>query len=263
MQEPDLKLLLEAAEEAGRIASRFFKKSPAIWDKGDNQGPVTEADLAINTMLEAELQAARPDYGWLSEETEDDCTRGEASSLFIVDPIDGTRAFIEGSRTFATSLGIAVGGVAQVGVVHLPELEKTYSAVKGGGAFLNGEPISHLPHEGEEGATILSNKLNLTPEYWPQGVPPVERHFRSSLAYRLSLVGEGRFNGMLTLRPTWEWDIAAGSLIAEEAGATVTTQKGGPLRFNNKTPQVSGVLAAGDTLHRSLLARLAPADIDT
>jgi len=87
-------------------------------------------------------------------------------------------------------------------------------------------------------------------------VPPVERHFRSSLAYRLCLVADGQFNGMLTLRPTWEWDVAAGALIAAEAGATVTTQNGDPVRFNNATPHVAGILAANAKLHEALLARL-------
>jgi len=252
----DLALLTEAALEAGKIASSFFRQSPAKWDKGDGQGPVTEADLAVNTMLERDLIAARPDYGWLSEETEDLSDRRDKSSVFIVDPIDGTRAFIEGSKTFATSLAIAKDGQVQAAAVHLPELDLTYTAELGGGAFLNGEPISHTPHVSLETATILSTKQNMKPEFWPSGVPPVQRHFRSSLAYRLCLVADGQFNGMLTLRPTWEWDIAAGVLIASEAGATVTTQEGHSTRFNNSTPKLPGVIAATPTLHEALLARL-------
>jgi len=252
----DLTLLTEAAQEAGKIASSFFQKSPEKWDKGGGQGPVTEADLAVNAMLERDLLGARPNYGWLSEETEDLSDRADNQSVFIIDPIDGTRAFIEGSKTFSHSLAIAHKGQVKTAVVHLPELGLTYAAEAGQGATLNGEPISHMPMNTLESATVLSNKLNLQPEYWPKGVPPVERHFRASLAYRLCLVADGQFNGMLTLRPTWEWDIAAGSLIAHEAGATVTTQKGTPVEFNNAAPQLPGIIAAGEELHQALLARL-------
>ncbi len=256
MPEADLSLLIDAAHQAGKIASSFFRNDPEKWDKGDGQGPVTEADLKVNEMLERELLSARPDYGWLSEETEDTLDRASNQSLFIIDPIDGTRAFIEGSKTFAHSLAIAKDGQVQSAVVHLPELDLTYTAELGQGAKLNGDPISHSPHETLETATILSNKHNLTPEFWPKGVPPVQRHFRSSLAYRLCLVADGQFNGMLTLRPTWEWDIAAGTLIASEAGATVTTQNGDPVKFNNNPPHLPGIIAADPKLHTALLARL-------
>ena len=252
----DIALLTEAALEAGQIASSYFRKSPEQWDKGDGQGPVTEADLRVNEMLERDLMSARPDYGWLSEETEDISDRASNSRIFIVDPIDGTRAFIEGSKDWAHSIAVAQGGQIQSAVVHLPERQLTFSAEAGRGAFLNGEPITFTAHDRLEEAKVLSNKLNMKPEFWKAGVPPVERHFRSSLAYRLCLVAQGRFHGMLTLRPTWEWDVAAGSLIASEAGATVTDQTGGQVRFNNDPPQLPGIIAGGPRLHEALLARL-------
>ena len=206
--------------------------------------------------LSETLLAARPDYGWLSEETEDTLTREKNRKVFIIDPIDGTRAFIEGSRTWAHSLAIAEHGNVVAAVVHLPQRNLTFAATRGGGATLNGEAIQSKETPKIAGAKVLSNKLNLQPQFWPGGVPPVERHFRSSLAYRLCLVAQGRFDGMLTLRPTWEWDIAAGSLIASEAGARVTTQSGGNMQFNNTRPQLDGLIAASPTLHEALLARM-------
>ncbi|MEH6360678.1 MAG: inositol monophosphatase family protein, partial [Amylibacter sp.] len=98
---PDLKLLLDAAEAAGDIALKYFQHDVDVWDKADGQGPVTQADLEIDKMLYAELLGARPDYGWLSEETEDDLKRLEHETVFIVDPIDGTRSFINGHENFA------------------------------------------------------------------------------------------------------------------------------------------------------------------
>ena len=101
---------------------------------------------------------------------------------------------------------------------------------------------------------MLATKNTLSPAHWPQGVPPVTRAYRPSLAYRMALVGEGRFDAMVTFRATWEWDIAAGALIIEEAGGRVTDGAGGALRFNREVPQLPGVLAAGAALHGILLA---------
>ena len=245
-----------AAQEAGRIALRFWKRDPESWDKGDGAGPVTEADLAVNRMLQADLCAARPGYGWLSEETEDSAARGGADRLFIVDPIDGTRAFIAGEEHFAHSLAVAVRGRVVAGVVYLPAIDRLYAAVEGGGATVNGVPLRASDRATMEGASILSTKANFLPEQWPGGVPDLKRSFRSSLAYRLCLVAEGRYDGMLTLRESWEWDIAAGSLIADRAGAAVSDRAGAALRFNTPLARNAGVVAAAPAVHRALIARL-------
>ncbi|MBL9052808.1 MAG: 3'(2'),5'-bisphosphate nucleotidase CysQ, partial [Tabrizicola sp.] len=110
MPVPDLDLLTEAARAAGRIALGFWRKDPKVWDKGAEHGPVTEADLAVNDMLKTRLQAARPGYGWLSEETPDDTARLDSDWVFIIDPIDGTRAFVAGEENFAHSLAVAHRG---------------------------------------------------------------------------------------------------------------------------------------------------------
>jgi myo-inositol-1(or 4)-monophosphatase len=109
-----------------------------------------------------------------------------------------------------------------------------------------------------DGATVLAARPNFEPKHWSGGTPPMERHFRSSLAYRLSLIGEGRFDAMLTLRDSWEWDIAAGAFIAQEAGATVTDRRGGALRFNSAVAKTKGVLVAGEVLHREMMSQLKP-----
>lgn len=252
MPETDLALLLEAGEKAGKIASSYFGQAPKIWDKVDNAGPVTEADLAVNTHLETVLKAARPDYGWLSEETEDATARLDTKRQFVIDPIDGTRAFIEGSRDWAISMAIVEDGVPIVGVVVMPEREKTYAAVRDQGALLNGAPIAATHQADIAAATVLTNKVTMRPAYWARGeAPPFIRTFKSSLAYRLCLVAEGQFDAMMTLRPTWEWDIAAGALIVSESGGHVTDRKGRALKLNNKFPQVDGVIAGG-AIHTQL-----------
>jgi myo-inositol-1(or 4)-monophosphatase len=219
---------------------------------------VTAADLAVNAMLLEQLRGARPGYGWLSEETEDTAARLGAERVFIVDPIDGTRSFIEGSDSWAHSLAVAEGGVVIAAVVYLPMRDKLYAAAAGQGATLNGASIRATARADLEGASILAAKPNYAPENWQGGrVPEVARAFRPSLAYRLSLVAEGRFDAMMTLRPSWEWDIAAGDLILREAGAMTSDRRAGPLRFNNAVPMVDGVLAANPVLHGALHAALA------
>ena len=256
MPERDLALLTEAAREAGRIALRFWRREPKVWDKGGEHGPVTEADLAVNDMLKQMLLSARPDYGWLSEETPDDAARLSCETVFIIDPIDGTRAFIAGEETFAHSLAVAHRGRVTAGAVFLPALDKIYTASDTSPPLKDGQPIAASRQERLEGADILTTKANMAPEKWPGGVPEINRSFRASLAYRLCLAAEGRHDGMLTLRDAWEWDIAAGGLIAERAGAVVTDQAGEALRFNTPGAQAKGVLAMPPALHAEALRRL-------
>jgi myo-inositol-1(or 4)-monophosphatase len=251
--------LTDAAHEAGRIAMRFWRKDPKVWDKGVEHGPVTEADLAVNDMLKTRLLAARPGLGWLSEETPDDPARLNQETLFIIDPIDGTRAFVAGEETFAHSLAIAHRGRVVAGVVYLPALDRLYAAALDQAPSLNGTPITASHREALTGAEILTTKPSLAPEKWPGGVPEVKRNFRASLAYRLCLAAEGRFDGMITLRPAWEWDIAAGGLIAERAGLTVTDRLGAALRFNTPFARADGVLALPKGPHAEALRLLHPA----
>ena len=254
----DLDLLLRAARAAGPIALSFWRADPKAWDKPGDAGPVTEADLAVNEALQAMLTAARPDYGWLSEESEADAARLDARRCFIIDPIDGTRAFIAGQEGFAHSLAVAEGDRIIAAAVHLPAMALTFSAHAGGPALLNGLPI-RPSSAGMAGARVLTYKSATDPEHWKNGrTPPFRREFRPSLAWRLCLVAEGRFDAALSVRHVWEWDIAAGSLIAERAGAVATDRHGRPMRFNSPRATVDGMIVAGPALHGDMLAAMAP-----
>lgn len=257
MPESDLALLTRAARAAGDIALRYWKLDPVQWEKPEGAGPVTEADMAVDAMLADMLRSARPGYGWLSEETDDGPERLSHSRVFIVDPIDGTRAFIAGETGFAHSLAVAEGGIVTAAVVYLPALDLLYTAEAGGPALLNGVPI-RIGTPPASGASVLTSGGALNPDHWPGGVPDLHRAFRSSLAWRLCLVAEGQHVGLITLRDAWEWDIAAGGLIATAAGAAVTNRFGAPLRFNAAHPQTPGVLAAAPALLADWLARLTP-----
>ncbi len=259
MPATDLSLLIDAATEAGRIATRYSGRSAQRWDKPEGAGPVTEADLAVNAMLEQRLPAARPGYGWLSEETEDSPDRLARDRVFIIDPIDGTRSFAEGSRTWAHSLAVAENGVVTAAVIYLPLRDLMFAAAQGQGARLNGSPICTARPAGLDQASILAAKPNMDTRHWRDGqVPEFKRAFRPSLAYRMALVAQGRFDGMMTLRPSWEWDIAAGDLIIREANGISSDRHGQSFRFNNSRPQLNGVIGAGADVHRLLSAKLDP-----
>lgn len=252
----DLALLTDAARIAGEIALRHFRRGVTAWDKPEGHGPVTEADLEIDRVLRAGLMAARPDYGWLSEESADEPARLGARRVFIIDPIDGTRAFIAGDKAWAHSLAVVEGGRPIAGVVHLPMLERTYAAALRGGASMNGAAIAASSRADLAGAKVLATAALMEPSWWPGGVPNLDRHFRTSLAYRLCLVAEGKFDAMLTFRDTWEWDVAAGDLIAREAGARVTTRAGGATCYNAARPLLPGLVSCAPALHAALVARL-------
>lgn len=254
--EDDLLLLTEAAQAAGRIAMGFWRQDPKAWDKADGAGPVTEADLAVNEELQRRLTRARPAYGWLSEESEADASRLDARRCFIIDPIDGTRAFIAGQEGFSHSLAVAEGDRIIAAVVYLPVSGRCYTAFADGPALLNGLPIAPTD-AGINGATVLTYRAASEPANWQNGnVPRFRREFRPSLAWRLCLAAEGRFDAALSLRAAWEWDIAAGSLIAERAGARATDRLGHPMRFNSPRGMVEGLIVAGPRLHGELLAAL-------
>lgn len=256
MPERDLVLLTTAARQAGQIAMQFWQKSPKVWDKDGDEGPVTEADIAVNDMLHQILCAARPDYGWLSEEGPDDPSRRDCDHVFIIDPIDGTRAFIAGDRSFSHSLAVARQGRITSAVVYLPAKDRLYAATKDGPATVNGVPIRCSAQIGIDGASLLTPKTNLAPDHWIGEPPDVIRAFRASVAYRLSLVADGAFDGMLSFRQAWEWDIAAGALIAQRAGAVVTDRTGAALQFNRANPRSNGLVAAAPGFHAALIKRM-------
>lgn len=256
MPATDLSLLIDAARAAGEVALTFSGKTAQSWDKPDGAGPVTEADLAVNEVLADVLRGGRPDYGWLSEENEDTGERLSRDRVFIVDPIDGTRSFMEGSGTWAHALAVVEKGEVTAAVIHLPKRDLLFSAAKGQGAFLNGDAVQAADRAGIEGADVLSIRSNFKPEHWRGAVPKVNTEHRPSLAYRMALVAQGRFDAMLTLRPSWEWDVAAGDLILREAGAVTSDRAGGPLRFNNATPKVNGVVAANPQVHAGIVEGL-------
>lgn len=255
--EDDLALLLDATRAAGAVAMGFFRRTPAWRDKGGGQGPVSEADLAVDATLRAALLGACPDHGWLSEEAPDGPDRLARARVFVVDPIDGTRSFLAGDTGWGLSVALVEAGRPVAAVMHMPAQAATYAASAGAGAHRDGAPLRPSGRLEPRGARVLANRASLDPGRWPAGPPPVERHVRPALAHRLCLVAEGAFDAVLSLGPVWEWDVAAGALIAAEAGAVVTDRDGRPLRFNTPDRRGPGLVAATPGVHGALLGGVA------
>jgi myo-inositol-1(or 4)-monophosphatase len=261
LPEPDLALIERAAREAGAIAKEFFGGSYKQWDKGAGE-PVTEADLAVDKFLSTSLRAARPDYGWLSEETEDDPARLTAENVFVVDPIDGTIGFLKGKPQFTIAIAIVREGRPRAGVIFNPITEECFSAAEGKGAHLNGAPI-HVSAQSEiEGCKMLATKSLFEFPGWQKPPlspwPAMQIETRSSIAYRMALVAAGQFDAMLALSTKHDWDLAAGDIIVREAGGRVSNARGVDLRYNAPVPHQRSVVAAGARLHEKILDRLRP-----
>lgn len=260
MPEPDdLLLITEAARAAGDIAREYFGGTYRHWDKGKGQ-PVTEADLAIDEHLHAVLGRARPDYGWLSEESVDDPDRLTRARTFVVDPIDGTVAFLKGRPHFTISIAVVENARPVSAVVLNPITRECFCASAGGGATLNGDRIHASEQSDIEGCRMLAPKGLFEHPGWSKPPnrpwPPMRIEQRNSIAYRLALVGAGIFDAAIALSSKHDWDLAAGDLVAHEAGGIVTDHRGTTLRYNGEVPLQRSMVAAGAKLHPRLIERV-------
>ena len=253
----DLEKLKTAALQAGKIALGYFDKNYKTWDKEAGAGPVTEADLEIDDFLKTFLLNCEPQYGWLSEETEDGSSRLTKSKVFIVDPIDGTRSFIAGDETWAHSLAVVEDGIPIAAVIYLPKMDLLYTAEVNKGAFLNGNKISVSQNCELKDAEILAKNSILDENIWKSDDRALfKQRYRPSIAYRLALVAEGRFDGMIALGRSWEWDICAGHLLVSEAGGIVTSDSGNKIVFNSKVGSSKGIIAGNPSIHKSIMNEL-------
>ncbi len=252
----DTTLLVETVREAGKIARKYFRGEYSSWDKGHGN-PVTDADIAIDRNLREVLLAARPNYGWLSEETEDDPARLTRDRVFIVDPIDGTVGFLKGRPHFTIVATVVHAGRPVSAAIYNPITEEMYDAAYGSGARLNGDPISVSEKDTLDGCRILAPRVYFESSRWKNPWPTsMQIESRSSIAYRLALVAGGRFDAVLSLTAKNDWDLAAGDLLLNEAGGRVTAPSGETLTYNNPQPLQRGVLSAGPALHAKLKQRL-------
>lgn len=245
--------------EAGSIARQYYGGDYRRWSKNRGE-PVTEADLAIDNFLRKEFEAARPEYGWLSEETGTSAAKPGTARIFIVDPIDGTTAFLKQKPHFAISVAVAEHGRSVAGVVYNPILDEMFAAARAGGAHLNGAPIAVHDPAAIEGCRMLAARAILEHPAWSAPPltpwPQMQVESRSSIAYRMALVACGRFDAAVFFTPKHDWDVAGGEVIIREAGGLVTTLEGDALRFNGPAAVQRSMVCAGPKLHALLLEKV-------
>lgn len=250
----DYDLLLNAIRDAGATALSYFRRDTPVYHKADGS-EVTDADLAVDARLHAELCTTRPAYGWLSEETTDAPERLAAKRVWIVDPIDGTKAFIQDREQWVISVALVEDGAPVVAAVYNPARDELFAGFRGHGAELNGAPARVSDTDDLHGAHVLAPKGVAKRAGWHEpGEPEVTTTFVYSIAYRMCLVGAGRADGLIAKGRKSEWDVAAGTLIVQEAGGRVTSTDGSAYRFNKREPVFDGTIAAPLGLHAQLLA---------
>jgi myo-inositol-1(or 4)-monophosphatase len=253
----DLALIRDAALAAGELALAEREAGLKTWSKSGGS-PVTSADMAVDRVLKDVLLSARPDYGWLSEETEDSAERLARRRLFIVDPIDGTVAYMKGKPWWCIPIAVVEDGRPVAAVIHAPALNETFCATLGGGATLNGQPISASDTDDLDDASVLADARLMEGPHWDEPWPPMRYEKRNAIAYRMALVAAGAFDAAIALTPKWDWDICAGALIAQEAGAVVSDHHGRPWRFNQADPRQNSLICSAPALHPLIVRRTAP-----
>jgi myo-inositol-1(or 4)-monophosphatase len=252
----DLALIREAAREAGRIALRYFGRDPEVWMK-TGQSPVSEADYAVDRFLRETLMAERPHYGWLSEETVDGPQRLSAGRTFVVDPIDGTRAFLAGRETWCVSIAVVEAGRSLAGVLDCPARKELYQAAIGQGSSKNGRPLAVEP---------ASERLRVAgPKDMIARLQPASRRldpvsYIPSLAYRLAMVADGSIHATFVKPNSHDWDLAAADLILSEAGGLVLDAHGRRPSYAGATIAHGPLVAGSGTLLEELSAVIAVED---
>ena len=241
----ELKSAIEAVREAGSIIMKYYKSKYEIRDKSYHN-PVTTADHAADDYLKNTLTRLYSEYGWLSEETVDTKKRLNRSRTWVVDPLDGTKEFIEGVPHFVVSVALIEDGEPIIGVLYNPASDELFTGVKDKGAFLNGEPLSCSTIKDFKNMIILNSRSETRNGLWePYSTDFKERRAIGSVAYKLGLTSAGKTDIFVSLRPKNEWDICAGHCILREAGGEMVTLEGKPITYNNeKTLITPGLIAS-------------------
>ncbi|WP_051631210.1 3'(2'),5'-bisphosphate nucleotidase CysQ [Afifella pfennigii] len=250
----DRALLEEAARDAGRLAMRHFRNNPETWHKAGGS-PVCVADMEVDAFLFAELRAARPDYGWLSEERADDAERLRRERVFIVDPIDGTRGFLAGDPNWCVSIAIVAQGRPQAAALFAPALDRLMTAAIGEGASENGAAITVSERASLSGCAIAGPTSWLKSGLW-EGHAVRAGQYLPSLAWRFASVADATFDAAFARPRAHDWDLAACDLLVHEAGGRLTSLHGRPPLYNRAELRHGALAAANPRLHGELVTTL-------
>lgn len=236
-----------AALEAGKIIHSFFHNEYEVKMKGKGN-PVTEADIAADDILKKMLTTEFPNYGWLSEETRDSPERLSKERVWVVDPLDGTKEFVEGVPNFAISIGLVENGIPILGVILNPITNDLYTAVKGMGMRLNGKATTICQNKNLNEINILNSRSETKRGLWE----PYKNNFKElipfgSIALKLAMVAANQADFVGSLQPKNEWDICAGHCLINEAGGKMLTTKSKEITYNKANTLTTPGLIAGNS----------------
>jgi myo-inositol-1(or 4)-monophosphatase len=246
---------IHAALEAGREILNQFTPGAIEAEYKAGHDPVTEADRAVDQALRKIL--LQPGEGWLSEESVDDPSRLEKEYVWVVDPLDGTREFVQGIPEFCVSIAMVRNGIPVAGGICNPATNELILGSRETGVTYNGAPAQPSQRKELHGALVLASRSEVKRGEWKQ-FESAEFNIRpmGSVAYKLGLVAAGRADLTFTLVPKNEWDVAAGAALVESAGGFILTLDNSPLCCNQKNPLLAGLLGGGPYLRGPLLAML-------
>ena len=247
----DAALLKQTVREAGALALSMFRTDLKKWTKGASS-PVSEADIAVNDLVEKRLRATTPEYGWLSEESVDDDTRLGKDLVWIVDPIDGTRAYLAGHDDWCVSVALVAGASPVLAAVFAPVTNEFFFAARGQGSTLNDRRLhastgSELDFSRMAGPKPLVERLSASPDV-------VTLHPRiGSLALRLCRVADGSLDAAFAGGQSRDWDLAAANLIVQEANGRMTALSGDAILYNRREVAHGVLVAAGRDRHARIV----------
>jgi myo-inositol-1(or 4)-monophosphatase len=246
----ELDVLIDAVQKAGARAQQLAREGFSVHTKSD-WSPVTTADLEVNRILQEQLSAHFPGDGWLSEESPDDIGRLEKTRVWVVDPIDGTKAYINSLPEYCISAALIEQGKPVVAAIFNPTTDEMFSARRGSGLYLNGKPVQTLASPASS-PLVMVTPWELRRGRWAAITETVRCRPMYSIAHALALVAVGRVQATITLEPENEWDLAAGLLLIEESGGSMTDGAGRPFHFNQPTPKFHGVIALAGSADQKL-----------
>ena len=246
----DAALLTETVREAGALARSMFRTELKKWIKGASS-PVSEADIAVNDLLEARLRAATPSYGWLSEESADDASRLSKALVWVVDPIDGTRNYLGGHDDWCVSVALVEHGAPVLAAVYAPTSEEFFFAMRGRGTTLNGVPVRATPGDEFDFTRVAGPKPQVERLKPSLGVSKLHPRI-GSLALRLCRVAHGALDAAFAGGNSHDWDLAAADLIVQEADGSMTALKGDAILYNREDVTHGVLVAAGRDRHADI-----------
>lgn len=241
--------------EAGKLALKWFKKDPEQWEKDDGS-LVSKADIEVNDLLNKLLKNKNPEFGWLSEENEDDKSRLNKKITFVVDPLDGTKAFLEGKKEFSISVAIVKNGLPISGIVFSPSTGEIFEAEKNKGSWRNNKKVIISNYKKLEKCKMIAFKPMFSHPAWKKPWPKMDVENRNSIAYRMALVASGQYDAMMALNSKNDWDIAAGDLLISEAGGNVTLHTSKKIIYNTENTKKPSVIGANKAIHEKIIKRV-------